>query len=737
MPQGYDVVNVADIDAWLAGFSARVGAGPGAAWFKAKHVRRWAFQEPFLKRVTRTEGDRDFIRLKGHPKAVDALLGKLDEGLPLWAFDQRLAAENGPDLGHVSDWLAALPQDDPHLLPKIGKVTVDEAVRKAEEWTRRMIEEEELRPRGRFQPVLRCGDATWYRLLDGESLHHESAMMGHCVRTHAARVEQGRKLIYSLRDEKGRAHVTVDVTSGHAVECKGKQNRAPSGKHAPAIAALLNGVGAEGPCDDAERAAVFWTDGRWKLLPEITKPAVVGGVDVLTDGKAYWVAAEGMPETALARFVPVPETLYSGSILGVSLSEQDMHRIARVANALKAGTIRDAGLNGLHRLRGTEWINYAAGAKEVHRRPDGHRWHRSPAGLFLTPGASWSLVCGIFTEAGKAVHAAWGERIGNGVDRSSVLEDMARLAADHGLDAGSGLAVEISGPSKEGKKGLKPELLVGEGTEWHTVGNTSMAPAFLSRRGSGRSTPASQEVAFAFLSEGEFGRRGAKLFSAQAGGWARRKLDEGLVRGDLPKLVVLARAMPRMREVGTEDRLVIESLALARKLLARSAAEIPDLGPGSEPYETRAALVRICASLGEKRSAVANAIEALLPEGFPLTVRNHGPNITSVVPDMALARATANGVPGTKEGLSAVAGATLKELLQRERRCLRRPADVEAWTECAKLAGDHRLAAGAWAKLAEHGVKSPSPPNPSTVRPHPERRKGWLARLGGFLKPGG
>ena len=81
------------------------------------------------------------------------------------------------------------------------------------------------------------GNMSVYELLTPEALDFESEYMGHCVGKGAydSGVKTGAVKIYSIRDEMGEPHVTLEVRDGKVYQCKGKSNKKPVKKYIPFI----------------------------------------------------------------------------------------------------------------------------------------------------------------------------------------------------------------------------------------------------------------------------------------------------------------------------------------------------------------------------------------------------------------------------------------------------------------------------------------------------------------------
>lgn len=76
-----------------------------------------------------------------------------------------------------------------------------------------------------------------YQLMTPEALDFESEYMGHCVGKggYDIGVKEGTTKIYSIRDERGEPHCTIEVCGDDIEQIKGKQNKAPIRKYVPAI----------------------------------------------------------------------------------------------------------------------------------------------------------------------------------------------------------------------------------------------------------------------------------------------------------------------------------------------------------------------------------------------------------------------------------------------------------------------------------------------------------------------
>ncbi len=125
--------------------------------------------------------------------------------------------------------------------------TFEKALDAAKKWHENMAEELAKRNRGKelLQKSLvgvkhimdLPNNMSAYQLMTSEALDFESEYMGHCVGKggYDSGVQDGSIEIYSIRDEHGEPHATLEVCGKEVHQIKGKQNKAPIRKYVPAI----------------------------------------------------------------------------------------------------------------------------------------------------------------------------------------------------------------------------------------------------------------------------------------------------------------------------------------------------------------------------------------------------------------------------------------------------------------------------------------------------------------------
>lgn len=86
-----------------------------------------------------------------------------------------------------------------------------------------------------------CDGMSAYQLMTPEALDFESEYMGHCVGKggYDEGVKKGTTKIYSIRDERGEPHCTIEIRGNDIEQIKGKQNKAPVHKYVSAIKSFI------------------------------------------------------------------------------------------------------------------------------------------------------------------------------------------------------------------------------------------------------------------------------------------------------------------------------------------------------------------------------------------------------------------------------------------------------------------------------------------------------------------
>jgi hypothetical protein len=117
--------------------------------------------------------------------------------------------------------------------PNLGEYDFDTAIKEAKEWA------DEFGPIPQGEVVTQLADGwTAQKLTTPEQLAREGDVMQHCVGSYAGDVANGRTTIYSLRDEHGRPHVTIEVKNDRVQQIQGKQDTPPAKQYVPYVDAF-------------------------------------------------------------------------------------------------------------------------------------------------------------------------------------------------------------------------------------------------------------------------------------------------------------------------------------------------------------------------------------------------------------------------------------------------------------------------------------------------------------------
>lgn len=165
----------------------------------------------------RVLGDEEALRMAGDHRAADDVhwlkphrwLDKLDPSTRV----HDLSVSPGDDplgLSHLLDYL----DQTGYTQQQMERVTFPDAVRATARWSKELAKKRET-PEFMLEgtaPVKQYEDGfQWVDVLSPEALRAEGDAMGHCVGGYCDSVKDGSARILSLRDAKGRPHVTVEV----------------------------------------------------------------------------------------------------------------------------------------------------------------------------------------------------------------------------------------------------------------------------------------------------------------------------------------------------------------------------------------------------------------------------------------------------------------------------------------------------------------------------------------------
>jgi hypothetical protein len=142
------------------------------------------------------------------PKDPDWLKEAIDRGEEV--FNVKIGRPFENEIKHVLDYFKSL---DDRELNKLAKISVDEALKKAEDWTKALTKKVTLDEGPEDVEIVRTykDGFNWKRLLTAQALNREGRLMKHCVGSYANDVKKNRTRIYSLRDPENKPHLTVEM----------------------------------------------------------------------------------------------------------------------------------------------------------------------------------------------------------------------------------------------------------------------------------------------------------------------------------------------------------------------------------------------------------------------------------------------------------------------------------------------------------------------------------------------
>lgn len=262
-----------------------------ARWLDRKVKRYLAgYDGAALKQIT-----PNFARKLGDSSEQPWLNKAADAGEKVFMFSPTADIVLTTAVSNIVDWMSHLAQDDPAEFAKIDRYSFEQADQAQRQWHTR-IAKRAKEPRAATvegaEKVLDLGAYAWWRLDQKCALKGEGDVMGHCVGGYGDRVESGTTRIFSLRDNKGRSHVTVEATVARdpyrpytdrnkpdaktwAIEqVKGKGNDAPVDRYHAAVQALVDALGLQwgsGGRGDMERGGAIQKDGKYLAFGEVAQ----------------------------------------------------------------------------------------------------------------------------------------------------------------------------------------------------------------------------------------------------------------------------------------------------------------------------------------------------------------------------------------------------------------------------------------------------------------------------------
>ena len=174
-----------------------------------------------------------------------------------------------------------------------------------------------------------------YQLMTPQALDFESEYMGHCVGRggYDKDVTNGSVKIYSIRDNNGEPHATLEVRGQNVFQCKGKGNKTPVQRYIPAVQHFVEAQKLEIK-HDMKNIGLIKQDGKYYSIYDLPNGFVVrGDLDLsgmdLADVNLN-IKVTGILNLAKAKNIKLhPKTDFSGT-KDVDLSHTDLSGVREI-----------------------------------------------------------------------------------------------------------------------------------------------------------------------------------------------------------------------------------------------------------------------------------------------------------------------------------------------------------------------------------------------------------------------
>ena len=174
-----------------------------------------------------------------------------------------------------------------------------------------------------------------YQLMTPQALDFESEYMGHCVGRggYDKDVTNGSVKIYSIRDNNGEPHATLEVRGQNVFQCKGKGNKTPVQRYIPAVQHFVEAQKLEIK-HDMKNIGLIKQDGKYYSIYDLPNGFVVRGDLDLSDMDLSDVnlniKVTGILNLAGAKNIKLhPKTDFSGT-KDVILSKTDLSGVREI-----------------------------------------------------------------------------------------------------------------------------------------------------------------------------------------------------------------------------------------------------------------------------------------------------------------------------------------------------------------------------------------------------------------------
>jgi hypothetical protein len=217
----------ADVKLWIAGSEWASNREPSVEFVDT--VATLAQELPGFRRRSPVEGMFPWMATQLAKALKDAERRHRGRGITKTVYTGHEYAHIMTTFKHKGTALGQWFQD---VHPNLTKLSFEEAMEEFKGWEEEQVDEDEEIPQGEIVYEFKDG-WTVQELETEEQLDAEGDIMQHCVAGYCDAVKAGTTTIYSVRDPKGRPHVTIefDPDLKFVKQTQGKQNDKPAPKY--------------------------------------------------------------------------------------------------------------------------------------------------------------------------------------------------------------------------------------------------------------------------------------------------------------------------------------------------------------------------------------------------------------------------------------------------------------------------------------------------------------------------
>lgn len=216
-----NVLNIPEIETWIdETFMEKTADNPEIQKWLKSNLKNF-----MVKEYEQVEPIRSVDDVYDAPEWLKKALEKGEEVFNVQLYEDKAFKDK---IDHIIDFFRS-----PEAPPKLDRVTVPEAIKQSNEWTKRLSKKkvDVVKAEEGEEIVKTYEDGyTWRNLTTEAALTREGNLMGHCVGSspYAKGVAAKTLAIWSLRDPKNEPHCTMELKPGskQVQQIKGKGNKA-------------------------------------------------------------------------------------------------------------------------------------------------------------------------------------------------------------------------------------------------------------------------------------------------------------------------------------------------------------------------------------------------------------------------------------------------------------------------------------------------------------------------------